>query len=267
MRNHFRPAVTTLETRAVPSYVVSVTQFGAFGNGFTDCAPAIQAAINSVPATGGTVVFPPGFYEVSRSIVLNKSNTTLIGAGPASSMIQLLPGVQTYALIVTNTHDDIVTQLWVDSHHNGIARLYAGIFIEGCNQVNVNHCQVSNFPFIDILVGGAQSYNTVIWADRLYGYGAEGLAITDANNTIVAGCTFINTPRFSPWGFQVPIDLEPDPGAADNGVLIEYCTFNAPRSFSSIPNVVYVAQQWGPVTNAEAIDNIVNGIFIPFQLL
>lgn len=48
----------------------NVLDFGAIGDGVADDTAAIQAAIDSV-ATGGTVYFPSGVYEVSSSILLD----------------------------------------------------------------------------------------------------------------------------------------------------------------------------------------------------
>ena len=55
--------------------------FGAVGDGVTDDTVAIQAAINSLPATGGSVLFPFGEYKVSATITFT-SNQTLIATTP-----------------------------------------------------------------------------------------------------------------------------------------------------------------------------------------
>lgn len=66
--------------------VVSVRDFGAVGDGVTDDAPAINAAIQSLPITGGVVVFPPGgYWKLGSSITMNRSAVTLIGAGVGNS--------------------------------------------------------------------------------------------------------------------------------------------------------------------------------------
>ena len=77
----------TLETRrmmtaSMPTTVglgpvVNPVSFGAKYNGTTDDAPAIQAAINSLPRTGGTVL-------ISGMAAVGKEGINLIGAAPMS---------------------------------------------------------------------------------------------------------------------------------------------------------------------------------------
>jgi len=47
------------------SGTVSVRQFGAMGDGVTDDTETVQAAIDAVGKTGGTLLFPPGTYLVT----------------------------------------------------------------------------------------------------------------------------------------------------------------------------------------------------------
>lgn len=65
------------------SYSINVKSFGALGNGTTNDTTAIQAALDAVPATGGSVVFPPGSYLVSAPLVV-KSYTHIKGTEPSS---------------------------------------------------------------------------------------------------------------------------------------------------------------------------------------
>ncbi|MDQ6834137.1 MAG: glycoside hydrolase family 55 protein, partial [Chloroflexota bacterium] len=67
--------------------ILNVKQYGAAGNGTTDDTTAIQAAIDAVPASGGTVFFPPGTYIVAPKKTVGiviKSSLRLAGAGTAS---------------------------------------------------------------------------------------------------------------------------------------------------------------------------------------
>jgi len=69
------------------SAFISVTDFGATGDGRTDCASAIQAAINSAKA-GDTIYFPAGTYLVRASIVIaNLRGLRLYGDGVFASAI------------------------------------------------------------------------------------------------------------------------------------------------------------------------------------
>ncbi|HEY4457407.1 MAG TPA: glycosyl hydrolase family 28-related protein, partial [Pseudonocardiaceae bacterium] len=66
--------------------MVNVRDYGATGNGITDDAKAIQAAVAAVTGTGGTVYFPPGTYKVGTAIV-PANNVALIGSGVGSAII------------------------------------------------------------------------------------------------------------------------------------------------------------------------------------
>lgn len=75
------------------SSVVNVRDFGALGNGITDDTVAIQAAIDSLPATGGSVFFPTGTYMVSTirgdGSAGGKTNVSLYGEGSSSHIKKL----------------------------------------------------------------------------------------------------------------------------------------------------------------------------------
>jgi hypothetical protein len=66
---------------------VNVRLFGAVGDGAADDTAALQAAINSVPADGGTVYVPTGRYRVSDVVHL-RSNLVVVGDGDGPSLIQ-----------------------------------------------------------------------------------------------------------------------------------------------------------------------------------
>ena len=59
-------------------------QFGAVGDGVADDAAAIQAAINSLVATGGTVEIPSGTFRVTSTISIVNSGTYITGSGNCS---------------------------------------------------------------------------------------------------------------------------------------------------------------------------------------
>jgi hypothetical protein len=65
---------------AQPPGTVSVSSYGATGNGTTDDGQAIQSAINDAQAKGMNVWMPPGRY-LDASTVLNVKNVAVYGAG------------------------------------------------------------------------------------------------------------------------------------------------------------------------------------------
>lgn len=72
--------------------IVSVKQqFGAVGDGITDDTTALQAAVDSLSATGGTVYFPVGTYLISSTISV-PSGVSLQGAGTYGLSIILYTG-------------------------------------------------------------------------------------------------------------------------------------------------------------------------------
>lgn len=74
---------------------VNVKAYGVTGNGTTDDAAAIQAAIDALPTTGGTLFFNSGIYlcasglnlDDKRSIILRGTSGMTSGAKPSSYLI------------------------------------------------------------------------------------------------------------------------------------------------------------------------------------
>lgn len=70
--------------------VVSIKDFGATGDGVTNDAPMIQAAIDSLPEEGGSVFINAGTYFISppasnkACIYVNKNNVRIFGGGASS---------------------------------------------------------------------------------------------------------------------------------------------------------------------------------------
>lgn len=67
----------------------NVVEFGAKGDGSTNDAAAIQSAIDSLPATGGTVFFPAGDYHCSSGLDLDdKRSIVFVGPGAPTAGAQ-----------------------------------------------------------------------------------------------------------------------------------------------------------------------------------
>lgn len=78
-------ALTKITYSMIQGASFNALDYGATGDGTTDDTAALQAALDAVPATGGSVYLPSGTYIVTESIVV-KSNTLLFGDGNASQI-------------------------------------------------------------------------------------------------------------------------------------------------------------------------------------
>lgn len=84
---------------AIPknTLLFNVKDYGAQGNGSANDTTAIQNTITAATASGGTVFFPPGTYMVTGITINGKSNFTLLGSGPASTV-----------KIAANNHNNVI---------------------------------------------------------------------------------------------------------------------------------------------------------------
>jgi hypothetical protein len=99
-------SLTKVTYSMISGAVANVKDFGATGDGTTNDTVAIQAAIDSLSATGGTVFFPTGEYRIARNIGTNdrwgvkvvNSNITLAGTGAGSKLRRFNTDISTLAL-------------------------------------------------------------------------------------------------------------------------------------------------------------------------
>jgi hypothetical protein len=91
--NELRSAINAVELNSV---ILNVKSFGAVGDGVTDDTLAIQAAIDDLPARGGTVYIPGGTYLISDTINLGngsdgvastKNGIKLVGDGGGQDLL------------------------------------------------------------------------------------------------------------------------------------------------------------------------------------
>jgi len=76
-------------TKYVAQPIYNVKGYGAVGDGVTDDAAAIQAAIDAASAAGGGIVFlPQGTYKITSSLTM-KSGVSIIGVGGVNESVIL----------------------------------------------------------------------------------------------------------------------------------------------------------------------------------
>jgi hypothetical protein len=88
------------------SDVVCVRDFGAVGDGVTDDTASIQAAVDSLPVTGGTVVFPNGgWWVVLGTIRLDRPISVVgCGIGNKTNLIKLSTNTSFFDISAEGVH-------------------------------------------------------------------------------------------------------------------------------------------------------------------
>jgi Pectate lyase superfamily protein len=274
-------APAALSTATTAAYMVSVTAFGATGNGITDDAPAIQAALDSVPATGGTVFVPAGDYRLGESLVIGQSNITLTGVGPAS-ILRLMDGVQVDAIDLPvaygNNIDpsvvvsgDTISNLTIDGNHNPLAASgqpnYFGILASQTNNLTLSGLTVQNWIYDGIEIGNASEVpdnNTVIENCVVTGTGRNGIAVGYATNTTINDNIITDAPS-QYWGPAAGngIDVEIEGGSDApnpyvNGLIIENNVISQVGATTSCWGIA-LQDAYGPMSNITILDNAING--------
>lgn len=192
--------------------IVNVADYGARGDGATNDAAAIQAAINAAGALGVSgrgvdVWFPAGVYAVGSTIVLNANNVMLIGAGWQSTI-----------LYATFTTTDIL-QIGNGASKSGCGLKNMSVWCNAARttgaSINVNamnDCVIENFvinnAFQGVLVQGS---SIKVWIrsgeiNNLHVADGVGIQVTNgaAGDTYITDIVMSNSPASKPAaGIQI----------------------------------------------------------------
>ena len=232
-------------TRTRGTAIRSVKSYGAVGNGIHDDTAAFQAAINSLPSSGGTVTVPAGTYLIDpvkkvqlRSYMLLKMDPDAVLKAKTNS------ATRSYILYAYNRSNVEIAggRLMGDraTHHyvsGSTSEWNHGIQILGCTHVTIRDLYVANNAGDGICLGGGASdvriANVVSTGNR-----RQGLSITRCHDIKVYDSEFSYTHGTSP---QCGIDIEPDGTSTAYSIWIENCRLNN--------NAMYGINVWKRVSN------------------
>ncbi|HKT29559.1 right-handed parallel beta-helix repeat-containing protein [Dyella sp.] len=240
--------------------VINVRDKGAKGDGVHDDTHAIQSAIDSLPAKGGTVLVPKGTYMIDamRSINL-RSNMTLQLAPDAT--IAALPNSsqRSYMIKVWNVNNVNITGGTIigerEGHTGAGGEWGYGINIQASNHVHVSDVHIAHcwgdgmwigalgkapnaVPSTDVSVD-----NVVSTENR-----RQGLSIGPVNGVTITNSTFSNTHGTMP---QSGIDIEPQTQGQANNITIDHCNLidNRGSGLEIHSNVSNVTVKNSTITN------------------
>lgn len=208
--------------------VVNVKDKGAKGDGRTDDTAAIQAAIDAVAGTKGTVLVPDGVYMIQavRWGLQLKSGMTFKLA-PGATLKAIPNGAERYVLLrIAGASNVWVTGGTLEGerhqHKNKAGQWGMGIHISrGSSHITVTQVTSKNMWGDGFYIQGAEDVRLCqVFADNNR---RQGLSIINVKNLLVTDSVFQNTHGTRPGA---GIDVEPDHAEqAVSGVRIENSKF------------------------------------------
>ncbi|WP_158628785.1 right-handed parallel beta-helix repeat-containing protein [Dyella choica] len=220
---------------SIGSASVNVRNFGAMGNGSTDDTAAIQAAVNALPSTGGTVEVPAGTYMINALKAVNlRSHTRLLLDTGAT--LQAIPNSATRYWVVKAWNVNNVeiaggTILGERSRHLGTTGEWGyGVNVSGSSYVYIHDISVANCWGDGLMVGATGSGTTVVpsYSVTLNNVKSnnnrrQGLSILPSTQVYVVNSSFTGSNGTLP---QAGIDIEPQTQGLTRSVRLENTTLS-----------------------------------------
>jgi parallel beta-helix repeat protein len=213
---------------------VDVRTKGALGNGVHDDTAAIQAAINALPTTGGTVTIPAGHYMVNATKPIKLRSHTALVMDPLATLEVIPTSASRYMVFqVYNVTDVSISggNLVGDrTRHIGTTGEWGyGINITASTNVLVQKVNLSNFWGDGVWIGAKDVNKIHVRSDYVTVDGIvssnnrrQGLSIGPSQHVYIVNSTFQNTNGTLP---EAGIDIEPMTEGQTNAIRLEKNTF------------------------------------------
>lgn len=263
------PARSVSMPGARGSAQVDVREHGAKGDGSSDDTAAFQAAIDALPASGGTVRVPAGNYLIdpARSVRL-RSRMRLAMEGRARLIARSNALDRAYVLLLDKVGDVEISGGQIvgerDTHMGTTGEWGHGLMIRSASRVSVSNLRISKCWGDGISIGGSRDAGGAVVPSNdvsidgvvCDGNRRQGLTIGRSRNVRVSNSQFINTGGTKPGA---GIDVEPDGGEWARQVDIENCQMrgNAGPGVSLSRRVSGVT-----IRNCTIADNREEGVFM-----
>lgn len=220
---------------SIGSKTVNVRNAGARGDGSHDDTAAFQAAINSLPSSGGTVTVPAGRYMINALTSIKMRSHTRLKLDPAAQLVAI-PNNQTryYVVKVWDVQDVEVTGGQIigerAQHRGNTGEWGMGLDVRTSDNVYVHDLKVSDCWGDGVFVGstgkrgtGSAAPATNVTFKNIVSTNnrRQGMSITVADKIFVYNSVFSNTNGTAP---QAGIDIEPMGQGDNSNVRIEKTT-------------------------------------------
>ncbi len=220
------PATTACASSPSSSLVVNVQDKGAKGNGSANDTAAIQAAVDQVAGTGGTVYVPNGTYMVDASKrIFVKSNMTFRMASGAT--LKVIPNSLTNSTVlrvmdIANVNIIGGTIQGDTNSHSSSSENYGHLIgVYNADNIVVEGVTLKEAAGDGVYVGLNASKVAVcsIVADN---NGRHGLTVTSGDGVVIKNSVFKNGKKLR---YSLGVDIEPNQGGYINNVKITNSQF------------------------------------------
>lgn len=212
---------------------INVLDKGALGDGKHDDTAAFQAAVDSLPTSGGTIVVPAGDYMINaaQSIRLRDRNHLQLTSG---ARLLAIPNAlnRSYVLLIEGVSDVEVSGGRIigerDRHLDSTGEWGHGIYVRGAQRVYVHDIHISQCWGDGVCIGAIMKglmgpklsddirLVRVVSTDNR----RQGLSIGPARNITIIDSEFSNTHGTKP---SCGIDIEPEKLEPAEDILIVRC--------------------------------------------
>lgn len=237
--------------------VVDVKKKGARGDGRTEDTAAIQAAIDEVAGTGGTVLVPSGTYmidAVGKKRLALRSGMTLRLSSDAT-LKAIANGARKYAVLSISGVSDVTVVGGTlegerEAHRGKSGEAGMGIRIDrGAKHITISGVTAKKMWGDGFYVRGAKEVKfCAITADNNR---RQGLSIVDADGVLVTHSIFKNTQGTRP---SAGIDLEPNDAQTVKNIRIQNSKF-----IDNAGSGIQIAGKRGRVSKVEISRNAFRG--------